>query len=149
MTNVRKAEIADLPELVKLFESYRKFYKMQPDPVTAEKFLRERLERSDSVIFVVSADNGTLTGFTQLYPYFSSTRMKRLWLLNDLFVAPEYRRKGYSHMLIEKAKQLCLETGAAGLMLQTAKDNVPGNALYPSEGFVPDEEFITYNWEEN
>ena len=51
----------------------------------AENFLKERLENQDSEIFVAE-ENGILTGFTQLYPLFSSTRMKRYWLLNDLFV---------------------------------------------------------------
>ena len=62
----------------------------------AENFLKERLENQDSEIFVAE-ENGILTGFTQLYPlFFSSTRMKRYWLLNDLFVNENHRGKGHS-----------------------------------------------------
>lgn len=147
MAKVREAEEKDIIRLTELFEGYRKFYKKDPDKAGAENFLRERLSQKDSVIYICEDDHGTPAGFTQLYPLFSSTRMKRLWLLNDLYVEEDHRGKGYSRILIERAKQLSRDTGAAGLMLQTAKTNMPGNALYPSEGFVLDEEFNTYNWD--
>ncbi len=61
--------------------------------------------------------------------------MKRLWLLNDLFVAKEFRGQGISKLLIERAKQLAEQTHAAGLLLETEKTNEIGNQLYPSAGF--------------
>jgi GNAT superfamily N-acetyltransferase len=74
-------------------------------------------------------------GFTQLYPMFSSTRMKNTWILNDLFVDPSYRGKGLSKLLISRAKQLCIDSNAHGMMLETEQSNVIGNKLYPSQGF--------------
>ena len=68
-----------------------------------------------------------MTGFTQLYPLFSSTRMKRYWLLNDLFVNENHRGKGHSKALIESAKELCRETKACGILLETDKTNEIGN----------------------
>jgi GNAT superfamily N-acetyltransferase len=92
---------------------------------------------------------GDLAGFVQLYPLFSSTRMKKLWLLNDLFVQEEYRGKGYSLALIEKSKKLCEETGACGLMLETHKENIIGNKLYERTGFSLDAEHNYYSWNTN
>ena len=63
----------------------------------AGKFSKERLKNQDSEFFVAE-ENGILTGFTQLYPLFSSTRMKRYWLLNDLFVNENHRGKGHSKL---------------------------------------------------
>ena len=72
--------------------------------------------------------------------------MKRLWLLNDLFVHPEARGKGFSVQLIEAAKQLCIETNACQLTLETSKLNAIGNNLYPKAGFEIDSENNYYAW---
>ena len=80
-------------------------------------------------------DKNQLVGFTQLYPIFSSTRMQRMWLLNDLFVHADHRGKGISKALIEKAKELARSNNAAGILLETEKNNDIGNQLYPSVGF--------------
>ena len=71
----------------------------------------------------------------QLYPLFSSTRVSKYWVLNDLFVASEYRGKGYSKLLIGKAKELVKDSNACGMMLETEKSNKIGNNLYPKTGF--------------
>jgi GNAT superfamily N-acetyltransferase len=104
------------------------------------------MERGESVVFIALED-GTATGFTQLYPLFSSTRMKQIWLLNDLYVAPEHRGKGISKMLLEKAKELARKTDACEVMLETAKTNDIGNQLYPSAGFELGTDFNWYHWE--
>ena len=80
------------------------------------RFLKERIENQDSEIFVAE-EKGIFTGFTQLYPLFSSTRMKRYWLLNDLFVNVNYRGKGFSKALIEAAKELCKTSKSCGMLL--------------------------------
>jgi len=83
-------------------------------------------------------------GFTQLYPLFSSLSLKRTWVLYDLFVAPEARRQGVAEALLERAKKLGQESGAAEISLDTAIDNLSAQALYEKFGFVRDEEFYTY-----
>lgn len=143
----RKASLPDLPHLASLFDAYRVFYQKPSDLPGALTFLRERMERKESEIFIAANPAGELTGFVQLYPLFSSTRMQRMWLLNDLFVDPGHRGQGYSVALIDAAKNLCRETGACGLMLETAKSNLIGNALYPRTGFVLDQEHHFYTWE--
>lgn len=143
---IQQATLHHLEPLAVLFDQYRVFYKKDSDIIASTKFLRERIEKSESVIFV-SFEEHTMTGFTQLYPLFSSTRMKRLWLLNDLFVNERFRGKGFSIALIEKAKELCHESGACGLLLETAKSNAIGNNLYPRTGFVLDEDHNYYSWD--
>ena len=143
---VRSATQDDLPALAELFDAYRIFYEKKSDIPGAMAFLFDRLQNNESVIFVSETD-GRLTGFTQLYPLFSSTRMKRLWLLNDLYVSPEWRGQGHSIALIDAAKQHAIKTNAAGLMLETATSNFIGNQLYPKTGFVCDEDHNYYSWD--
>ena len=147
MINIKQATTNELDELAILFDQYRIFYQKPGDIDGAKKFLKERIQRAESVIFVSIDDTSTLTGFIQLYPLFSSTRMKRLWLLNDLFVDPDHRGKEISVALIDRAKELAKQTGACGLMLETAKANEIGNNLYPRAGFVLDQEHNYYSWD--
>ena len=147
MTEIRKATIKDLKFVVELFDQYRVFYEKKSDEIKAEEFITERLKLDDSKIFVAETDNRNLVGFVQLYPIFSSTRMQRLWLLNDLFVDSDFRGKGLSKMLIEKSKELCKQTNACGLILETAKSNIIGNELYPKVGFCLDNEHNYYSWD--
>lgn len=143
---IKIADLKDLEELVSLFDAYRVFYEKPSDMGQARTFLQERITLQDSIIFIATDDAGRQVGFTQLYPLFSSTRMKKLWLLNDLFVIPQMRGKGISIALIERAKKHCQDTLACALILETAKTNVIGNQLYPKTGFVLDDEYNHYTW---
>lgn len=145
MENTRKANLNDVHELSILFDGYRVFYHKEKDKESAAIFLTERIQNKDSQIFVTESD-GKLTGFVQLYPIFSSTRMKKYWLLNDLYVNEKFRGKGFSKQLIEGAKNLCRETSACGMLLETGKNNDIGNQLYPSCGFELYDSVNFYEW---
>jgi GNAT superfamily N-acetyltransferase len=142
---IRQATIKDLDVLTDLFEGYRKFYQKEANPLGAKSFLQERMEKNESVIFIAFDENDEAVGFTQLYPLFSSTRMKRLWLLNDLFVEAYQRGKGFSKALLARAKAFGEETGACEIMLETAKTNDIGNRLYPSVGYELGTDFNWYH----
>lgn len=142
----RKAGSKDLNLLAELFDGYRVFYRKETDIEGAKQFLSERISKKDSEIFVAENEDGQLTGFTQLYPLFSSTKMRKAWLLNDLFVDPKHRSKGISIGLINKAKELVKESGAFGMFLETEKSNVIGNNLYPKTGFKLNDGSNYYEW---
>lgn len=145
----RKIKREDIKDLSILFDNYRVFYEKESDIKGSEIFLLERIRNNESEIFIAENDKKELVGFVQLYPIFSSTRMKRLWLLNDLFVDENYRGQGVSVLLIDEAKKLCKESYACGLILETAKSNVVGNKLYPKTGFSLDLEHNYYSWDNN
>jgi GNAT superfamily N-acetyltransferase len=132
--------------LAVLFDKYRVFYKMKTDIRGAEMFLSDRISNNESVIFCCFESTDSIAGFVQLYPLFSSTRMQRIWLLNDLFVDEIYRGKGYSVTLIDAAKDHCLATKSAGLMLETGKENLIGNKLYHKTGFRLNDACNFYSW---
>lgn len=144
---IKKAELSHLESLNELFDQYRRFYKKTSDLDASRAFLKERIEKNESEIFM-AWEGENATGFVQLFPLFSSTRMARYWLLNDLFVAPEHRGKGVSKALIERAKTLCRETNACGMYLETGKDNDIGNQLYPATDFKLMDSVNFYEWTE-
>ena len=134
---IRRATDADIARVAPLFDAYRSFYGQAPDPARADAFLRERLARGESALLLAERD-GEALGFTQLYPMFSSVRTARLWLLNDLFVADSARRQGVARGLLDAAAAFAREQGAAGLMLETGRDNHPARALYRAAGWHED-----------
>ncbi len=129
--------------LAPLFDLYRQFYKQPPDLDSARDYLRNRLERGEALVYLARDDQQAL-GFTLLYPTFSSISLKRLWILNDLYVVESGRRAGVARMLMERARQLALDTGAEGLILETALTNLPAQKLYEGLGWKRDEEFYRY-----
>ncbi|UHQ20974.1 GNAT family N-acetyltransferase [Lysobacter sp. KIS68-7] len=138
MTEIRRATLDDLDLIAPLFDGYRRYYQQPSDLPRAQAFLRERLERKESTILLAMRD-GQAAGFTQLYPMFSSVRTARLWVLNDLFVAEHARRFGVGHALLDAAAAFAREQGAAGLMLETMRDNAPARALYRAAGWHEDD----------
>ena len=143
--NIRKATIADLDQLVPLFDAYRQFYAQSSDPAGALVFLCERLEREQSTIFLALDEAGHALGFTQLYPSFTSTRMQRIFILNDLYVAPEGRKQGIGKALLDAAADFAQAQGAARLTLSTAVDNLTAQRVYEANGWERDTAFYTYH----
>jgi GNAT superfamily N-acetyltransferase len=139
------ASLENLDELSRLFQRYRIFYKMEPDEEGEKAFLKERITNKESVIYLAKNGNDFI-GFVQLFPIFSSTRISRLWLLNDLYVNEEFRKTGAATLLIERSKQLVKETNYAGLMLQTAKTNTTAQSVYDRNDFIQDDNFYSYYW---
>ncbi|MEK6258653.1 MAG: GNAT family N-acetyltransferase [Planctomycetota bacterium] len=145
---IRRASLADLPTVAELFDGYRQFYGQPADFLLAEAFLRDRLTNDDSVIFLaIDPASGTGLGFVQLYPSFSSVAARRIWILNDLFVAASARRTGVGRALLDAARDFGKSTGAKRLVLSTANTNREARALYESNGYKQDEAFLVYNLE--
>jgi GNAT superfamily N-acetyltransferase len=144
---VIQATSEHLEALANLFDGYRQFYKETSDLTGARAFLAERIERGESVLFLALLDQDGQeipAGLAQLYPSFSSASMQRLWILNDLFVAPEARKHGVGRALLQATREHAERTGAKGLELMTARDNYAAQALYESMGWQRDEVFLPY-----
>jgi GNAT superfamily N-acetyltransferase len=142
--SILRATIDHLDLVAPLFDGYRQFYKQPSNLDGARQFIKDRLVHHESVIFLALLDDNAV-GFTQLYPTFSSTTMQRLWILNDLFVAPAGRRSGVGEALLERARQFAVENGAKGLMLETAVTNITAQRLYERMGWQRDTEYYVYN----
>jgi GNAT superfamily N-acetyltransferase len=142
---IRRATVGDVEVVAGLFDQYRQFYQCAPDLDGARRFLGERLASGESVVFV-ALDGAEAVGFTQLYPSFSSASMARIFVLNDLFVAPNGRRRGVGAALLDAAAAHGRETGAVRLTLSTGVNNTTAQSLYEQKGWKRDTEFFVYNF---
>lgn len=139
-----RADATHLDAVAQLFDAYRGFY-LQPSNIEQSRtFIAERMAGNESAIFLALDEQGEALGFVQLYPTFSSIDAHRTWLLSDLFTAPTARGRGVGRLLMNTAREFALETGAKGLMLETATDNVTAQGLYESLGYVRDTGYYTY-----
>jgi GNAT superfamily N-acetyltransferase len=142
----RRATPDDLEVLAGLFDQYRQFYRAASDVAAARRFLGERLASGDSVVFL-AFDGAEALGFTQLYPSFSSLSMARIFVLNDLFVTPEGRRRGVGAALLDGAAAYGREAGAVRLMLETEVTNATAQSLYNRKGWQRYTGFFVYTFQ--
>ena len=140
---IQKATINELESLTELFDLYRVFYKQKSDVDSAREFLTERIMNEESVVFIALNGHESL-GFVQLYPSFSSVSMQRSWVLNDLFVKETARGQGVGEKLMKTAIGFAKETGAKGVLLETAEDNTSAQRLYEKIGFIRESNYFYY-----
>ncbi len=140
----RIATLEDLDGLAPLFADYPSFYAQPHDVDIAREFLRDRLANGESTVILAFDANdaradalvGAPLGFTQLYPIFSSVRVARVYVLNDLYVAAHARRRGVGEALLHAAAAFGRSRGAIRLELETTPDNLSAQSLYRAQGWA-------------
>lgn len=141
-----KATLEHLDLLTPLFVKYREFYGELPYPDSSRAFLEKRLSRDESVIYLALAadDDKKLLGFCQLYPSYSSLSLKRVWILNDIYVAEDARRQLVADHLMRTAKKMAKDTQAVRMRVSTSSNNDVAQKVYESIGFREDTQFKNY-----
>jgi GNAT superfamily N-acetyltransferase len=141
---VRRATLGDVEGTAALFDAYRQFYGQPPRLDAARTFLLERFERGESTLWIAADELGSLVGFAQLFPMFSSVALGKTLVLNDLFVAPAARRRGVARALLNATAAWGRENQALRITLSTQATNAAARALYASMGWELQTEFEVY-----
>ena len=120
------------------------YEKMADQVVATEDLLREWIfeKRKAEVLFV--CEDGREVGFALFFHNFSTFLGRAGIYLEDLFVLPEYRGKGYGKALLKKLSQITVERGCGRLEWACLDWNQPSIDFYRSLGAVPMEEWTTY-----
>ncbi|MCH9695351.1 MAG: GNAT family N-acetyltransferase [Gammaproteobacteria bacterium] len=143
--NITRADQSHVTGVARLFDLYRQFYECDADLPLATRYISERIENDESVIFVATVGD-TTQGFVQLYPSFCSVEAIRILVLYDLFVDVAGRNKGIGARLMNRATEYARESGAVRLDLLTEKSNHAGQHLYEKLGYkIVNEEFLAYS----
>ena len=140
---VRRAVVEDLETVAALFDEYRCFYRQSADREGAMAFIGTRLQVGDSVVLLALV-GAQASGFVQLYPSLSSVSMRRIFVLNDLYVRPAARRLGVATALMLEAEKVAGDAGVVRLDLATETTNSAGQALYEKLGWHRDEDYFHY-----
>jgi GNAT superfamily N-acetyltransferase len=140
---IRKAGIEDLDVLTDLFDKYMVFYKKPSDFDRHRDYLKSRIEAGEATVFLANNNRNQTVGFTLAYTTFSSVRLSKIVILNDLFVLENVRNQNIGKELIEVVGIYAKEIGADLLRLRTAKSNVVAQGLYKKIGFITDDVYLT------
>lgn len=133
---IRPAEIQDLPSLSKLMQEYITVFYKQPEPGDEELkgLIQHLLDNPAAGLQFVAEDNGDLVGFVTLYFTFSTLRVKRQAILNDLFVLPEARGKKIGENLFKTCLSYIRTNDYCSMVWETGKDNRVAQSLYEKMG---------------
>lgn len=141
---VRQAGLTDLDAMAPLFDQYRQFQGQPADPHAARAFLRARLDHGESVVFLAFDEVGPV-GLAQLYPSYSSVSLRRVFVLNDLFVSERGRRQQVATQLLAAVEQHAWALDAVRVSLNVARDNPTAQALYRARGWQADDQFLMFH----
>ena len=140
---VRPLTVADIASVSPPFGAYLDFYGVARNPSAEKRFLEARLSATDST-GLGAFDDGEMVGFALCHHAYNSLRLAPAWILHDLFVRPEHRRKGIAEALIEGVHARAKAAGACEVILSTAHDNKTAQALYEKLGYAMDTKFRVY-----
>ncbi len=144
MTNVTPLTDSDLGDLVPLFDAYRVFYKQPSDPALARAYLVKRLGAGEYVGFIARDAAGKAIGFALLSQTYSSVALKRIWLLNDIFVDPTSRKSGAGAALMAAVEAFARASGAGRMDLFTARTNATAQSVYRKAGWTEDVDYLRF-----
>lgn len=130
-----------------LFDQYRQFYQQNSDFQLAKEFIKSRLKNKESSVFLVQNQQDKFVGFMQLYFGFSSVGLRKIIILNDLYVDKNFRQLGVGKMLLDEAKKFAIQNNIHKITLATGKENETAQSLYTKEGYQKNLDYFTYDLE--
>lgn len=137
------ADVDHLDQLTPMFIHYRELYGAMPQPEASKDYLAERLNKKEAIIFL-ALEGDVALGFCLIYPSFSSVSLRPMWIINDLYVAEDARRKHVAQQLIQATAAHARSSGAVRLRVSISTSNEIAKRLYESEKFLEDQQFSNY-----
>jgi ribosomal protein S18 acetylase RimI-like enzyme len=144
-TAVTRVGEDDLADLLPLMRGYSDFYEVEPSDDALLALARALIANPEHEgIQFIARDGDTALGFATVYWMWSTSRAARIGVMNDLFTAPEARRRGVGEALIQQCLETVREHGAVVLQWQTARDNHTAQALYERVGGIREQWYDYY-----
>ncbi len=142
---IRPATEADIPVILGLIRDLAA-YELAPDAVVAtEAGLREVLfGAKPSAEVLLALEAGEPVGFAVYFHNFSTWLGRPGLYLEDLFVRPEMRGKGYGRALLERLAQIAKERGCGRMEWAVLDWNEPAIQFYRKLGAQPMDEWTVF-----
>ena len=140
----RKAEEKDCGLILYFIRELAAYEKMLDEVAATEEMLREWLfkKRSAEVIFV--CEDGKEVGFALFFHNFSTFVGRAGLYLEDLYVLPEYRGKGYGKAILKRLAAIAVERGCGRMEWVCLDWNQPSMDFYRSLGAHPMDEWTIW-----
>lgn len=140
----RLATTADTGLILQFIKDLADYEKLLHEVVATEELLNEWLfEKNKAEVIFVLEENKEV-GFALFFHNFSTFLGRAGIYLEDLFVLPEYRGKGYGKALLEKLAEIAIDRGCGRLEWWVLDWNTPSIDFYKSMGAVPMDEWTVF-----
>lgn len=144
MIDYRFAKIEDTEKILFFIKALADYEKMSDDVVATQELLEEWIFKKKKAEVIFALENGKEVGFALFFHNFSTFLGRAGLYLEDLFVLPEYRGKGYGKGLLKVLAGIAVERGCGRLEWQCLDWNKPSIDFYLSLGAVPMEDWTLY-----
>ena len=140
----RFANEKDCRLILKFIRSLAKYERMEDEVVATESLLREQLfvKKKAEVLFVMDGDKEV--GFALFFHNFSTFLGRAGIYLEDLYIRPAYRGRGYGKALLRELAHIAVTRGCGRLEWACLDWNKPSIDFYKSLGAVPMDEWTVY-----
>ena len=140
----RYAEEKDVPRILLFIRELAAYENMSDEVVATEELLKEWIfeKKKAEVLFAVL--NGEEIGFALFFHNFSTFLGRAGIYLEDLYVRPEYRGRGYGKAILQKLAKIAVERGCGRLEWWCLDWNRPSIDFYLSLGAEAMEDWTVY-----
>ena len=140
----RYAVAEDAPLILEFIRGLAEYEKLSGEVVATEELLREWIFQRKKAEVIFALEDGVEVGFALFFHNFSTFLGRAGLYLEDLFVKPEYRGKGYGKGLLKQLAAIAVERGCGRLEWSCLDWNRPSIDFYRSLGAVPMDEWTVY-----
>ena len=140
----RFANKKDCGKILDFIKQLAEYENMADDVVATEKLLQEWIFEKQKAEVIFALENEKEVGFALFFHNFSTFLGRAGIYLEDLFVLPEYRGKGYGKGLLKQLAKIAVERGCGRLEWSCLDWNKPSIDFYLSLGAVPMDEWTVY-----
>jgi len=140
----RYAEESDAALILRFITELAEYENMLDEVVATEELLTEWIFRKNQAEVLFALENGKEVGFALFFHNFSTFLGRAGLYLEDLYVKPEWRGKGYGKAILKKLAQITVERGCGRLEWSCLDWNTPSIDFYLSLGAVPMDDWTVY-----
>ena len=140
----RFAKRSDIPLILNFIRGLAEYEKMSDEVVADENTLEEWIFDKEKAEVIFALEGEKAVGFALFFHNFSTFLGRAGIYLEDLFVLPEYRGKGYGKALLKKLAAIAVERGCGRLEWCCLDWNKPSIDFYLSLGAKPLSDWTTY-----
>ena len=140
----RFAAEGDVGTILGFIRGLAEYEHMEDEVVATEALLREWIFEKKKAEVLLAAVDGEDVGFALFFHNFSTFLGRAGIYLEDLFVKPEQRGKGYGGALLRRLAQIAVERGCGRLEWSCLDWNQPSIDFYRGLGAVPMEGWTVY-----
>lgn len=141
---IRYAQKRDIPQILHFIQELASYENMLDDVAATGELLREWIFEKKKAEVLLAEEDGISVGFALFFHNFSTFLGRAGIYLEDLFVVPEHRGKGYGKALVQRLAQVTLERGCGRLEWSCLDWNKPSIDFYLSLDATPMDQWTVY-----